>query len=102
RRVVADDERGEVRGGFLHGGVNHLERVAADRVHLRMELETDDAVAQIDEARARVALDDARLLFCRLQQLQRGRRRRKRAVPETVAALLDDLTHERRGTCGRG
>ena len=39
RRVVADDQRGEVRGGFLHAGVQHLDRVAADRVHLRMELD---------------------------------------------------------------
>ena len=39
RRVVADDERREVRGGFLDAGVQHLDRVAADRVHLRVELD---------------------------------------------------------------
>ena len=30
---------GEVRGGFLHAGLQHLDRVAADRVHLRVELD---------------------------------------------------------------
>ena len=57
--VVADDEGGEVRGGFLHAGLQHLDRVAADRVHLRVELDAQHAVAEVHQAGARVLADDA-------------------------------------------
>ena len=52
--VVADDERGEVLRRLLDAGVQHLDGVAADRVHLRVELDLQHAVADVDEARARV------------------------------------------------
>ena len=38
----------------LTPGVQHLDRVAADRVHLRVELDAEHAVAEIDQARAGV------------------------------------------------
>ena len=59
RRVVADDQRGEIPGRFLHAGLKHLHGVAADRVHLRMELDGEHAVVEIDEAGAGIAPDDA-------------------------------------------
>ena len=52
------DERGLSRG-LREPRMHHLDRVAADRVHLRVELDGDDAVAEIDEARASVFLHDA-------------------------------------------
>ena len=61
RRVVADDQRREVLRGFLHAGVQHLDRVAADRVHLRVELDLQHAVAHVDQARAGVLPYDAEL-----------------------------------------
>ena len=57
--VVADDQRGEVARRLLDAGVQHLDRVAADRVHLRMELDLEDAVAHVDQARPRVLSNDA-------------------------------------------
>ena len=79
RRVVADDERREIRRGFLDAGVQHLDRVAADRVHLRVELDGEHAVAEIDEARAGVLADDLLPIFRRLEDLQiRARREARR------------------------
>ena len=74
--VVADDERGEVRGGFLDAGVQHLDRVAADRVHLRVELDAQHAVAEVDEARAGVLADRRRgSAFAAPSSGERARRR---------------------------
>ncbi|EKD39983.1 MAG: hypothetical protein ACD_75C00218G0001 [uncultured bacterium] len=47
--------------------VGHRQDVAADRVHLRMELETEDAVAQVDNRTAGVFLDDFAGLLENLQ-----------------------------------
>ena len=51
---VADDQRAKVRGCLLDAGVQHLHRVAADRVHLRVELDAEHAVAEVDQAGAGV------------------------------------------------
>jgi hypothetical protein len=66
-RVVANDERDEVRGGFLHAQVQHLDRVAADRVHLRMKFDAEHAVAEIDKACAGIASHDAVAILRRFQ-----------------------------------
>ena len=88
RRVVADDQRLAALGGFLHAGLQHLDGVAADGVHLRMELDRDDAVAKVDEARAGVLLDDAALFLRRAEDLQVGRGRLDEAVTEARRARL--------------
>ena len=44
---------------FLDARLEHLDRVAADGVHLRVELDAEHAVAEIDQARAGVPADDA-------------------------------------------
>jgi hypothetical protein len=48
----------------------HFDRVAADRVHLRVELDAEHAIPQIDEAGARVAANDRRPLLRGAQNLQ--------------------------------
>ena len=57
--LVADDETCEILFDLVDREVHHLNRVAADRVHLRMKLETRNAVAEIDQRRTRICLDDA-------------------------------------------
>ncbi len=52
-----------------------------------MELEGQDAVAEIDEARAGVALHDALAVLCRSQDLQVRRGRRHAALTKPVAAF---------------
>ena len=66
--------------------VQHLQRVAADGVHLRVELDGQHAVAEIDEARAGVAADDALAILGGLEDLQIGRGGRQVAVAEAGAA----------------
>ena len=78
RRVVADDQRREVRRRLLDAGVQHLDRVAADGVHLRMELDRQHAVAEIDEAGAGVLPHDAAALLGASEQLEIGPARRQR------------------------
>ena len=69
---VADDERGKIRRGLFQPGVQHLDSVAADRVHLRVEFDAQHAVAEIDKAGARVLPDDTRAVLCGFEQLQIG------------------------------
>ena len=57
-RLVADDERTEVLRRFLQPRVHHLDGVAADRVHLRVEFEREHAVADVDQARAGITAHD--------------------------------------------
>ena len=52
-RVVADHECAEIRSGLFHRVPQHLDGVAADGVHLRVELEAEHAVAEIEQARTR-------------------------------------------------
>ena len=42
----------------LHAGVEHLDGVAADGVHLGVELDREDAVADVEEAGPGVARHD--------------------------------------------
>ena len=95
-RVVADDQRLAALGGFLDAGLQHLDGVAADRIHLRMELDGDDAVAEIDEARTGVLLDDAALFLRRAEDLQIGRGRLDEALAEPGEPALEHAGHERR------
>jgi hypothetical protein len=80
RRVVADHERREVRGGFLYAGVDHLDLIAAERVHLGVELEGQDAVAQVDQAGAGVFAHDLLAIPRRLQDEQIARLKPSRYV----------------------
>ena len=51
--LVADDQRRESSPMLPEARVQHLNRVAADGVHLRVEFDAQHAVAKIDEAGAR-------------------------------------------------
>ena len=91
------DQRLAALRGFLHAGLQHLDRVAADGVHLRVELNGDHAVAEVDQARAGVLLDDAVLFLRRPQDLQVGRGRldetsRKRASPPSSRLAMSGGT----------
>ncbi len=96
-RVVADDERAEVGGGFLDAGLQHLDRVAADGVHLRVELDREHAIADIDQARAGVALDDRRPRFRGTKELETSAARSGSGVPAALqlaaGVRLQDLVH---------
>ncbi len=46
--LIAQHEPDEILLNFIERNLQHLERVAANRVHLRMEFETRDAVTEID------------------------------------------------------
>ena len=81
----ADDERREVPRGLVDAGEDHLHRVAAERVQLRVELDAEDAVAEIDEARARVLLHDARRRARRAQHQRARIDRRQSARPERLS-----------------
>ena len=59
RRVGADDEALIALLRLLHGRDHHRHRVAANRVHLRMELEAEHPVANVEQAGAWILLDDA-------------------------------------------
>ena len=75
--------------------MQHLDGVAADGVHLRVELDGEHAVAEIDEARPRIPADHALPIFRGLQNLQAFARRRQRAVTEAVAPRSQDVGDER-------
>src|SRR3712207_9554207 len=64
---MRDDGPGDVSLYFRQGRLHHRERVAADGVHLRVELKARDAVAQVDQRRASVLLDYAGSFFNGLQ-----------------------------------
>ena len=66
--------------------LQHLDRVAADRVHLRVELDREDAVAEIDEARARVAADDRLRSFAVRRICRPGAAGRNRIAAKTTGA----------------
>src|SRR6185436_73760 len=52
--LVADDESDEVFLDFAECKLQHLKRVAANGVHLRVKLETRDTVANVDQRGAGV------------------------------------------------
>ena len=51
--TMASKSVAQAREAFM----NHGKQVAADGVHLRVEFAADDAVAEIDQARAGIFLD---------------------------------------------
>ena len=57
RRVVADDEAHALALGAVDGLHRHGDDVLVDGVHLGVELEAEDAVAEVEDRRAAVALD---------------------------------------------
>ena len=107
--LVGDDEGLEVALGFAHGRGDHRDDVRADRVHLAVELQAQYAVAEVQEAGARVAshlgtratqrvqVDGARVLGH--GSAVRPREKVTRALRLRVEALLRRLQH--RGDQGR-
>ncbi len=96
RGLGADDERREVVLCLLDRGVEHRDRVAADGVHLRVEVHGQDAVADVHQAGAGIAPHDAFPLFSRPKNLKVGRRRGHRSIAETIGAALEDVRDEGR------
>ncbi len=65
--LIADYQSQEILFDFGQRYLQHLERVAPDRVHLRMKLETGHTIAQINQRGAGVISNDACAIFQRLQ-----------------------------------
>src|SRR5687767_14972736 len=61
--LVSDDETDEVFVNFGERKLQHLERVAADGVHLRVKLETRNTITDVEQRRAGVFLDYTRAIF---------------------------------------
>ena len=92
-RLIGDHHRIEIGFQPRDARMNHREDVAAERVHFRVEFAADHAVAQINQARARIFLHHGRAFLQRFQnddsgglfdRLWRGRRN----IEVTRAALL--------------
>ena len=66
RALIAHHEPDEILFNFRERKLQHLKCVAADRVHLGVKLETRHAIADIDQRRTCVFLDDVFLIFDRL------------------------------------
>ena len=81
RCIVSDDERAETRCCLLDAGLEHLDGVPADRVHLRVELDAEDIVAEVDEARASVGADYLAAFAGGAKDLQVGCSRRYASAP---------------------
>ena len=56
--LIANHQTNEILFNFRQRLLDHLQRVTADGIHLGMELEARDAIAQIHEACARIAAHD--------------------------------------------
>ncbi len=67
RTLIAHDESDKILFNFRKRILQHLKRVAADSVHLRVKLETRNTVADIDQRSTRVFLDNVFLIFDRLE-----------------------------------
>ena len=64
---VANYETDKILIDLIDLSVHHLDRIAADRVHLRMELNAGNPVAKIDQGCSRILLDNSRAFLHRLQ-----------------------------------
>ena len=95
-RVRRDDQRRELRLGGRHALEQHGDGVAAERVHLRVQLEPEDAVAEIDQAGAGVAGDDGRPRLGVGEEQHAGRGRHAPAIAERVGAGSEPVGDERR------
>ena len=56
--LITDYQTNEVLFHFSQRSLQHLQRVAADGIHLRMKLQTSHSVANIDQRCSRVLLDN--------------------------------------------
>ena len=84
----ADDERREIAFRFANTRLQHLNGVAADNVHLRVELDAENTVAEIHQAGTSIPLDDAGTLFCAAQNLEIwGGGRERGGLPKATAAF---------------
>jgi hypothetical protein len=84
----------KVGGRFFDASLEHLNRVTADGVHLRMELDGQHAVVQVDEACAGVALDHLFAIPGALEQLKAGRGGWQRPIAESVTSCLEQVGDE--------
>ena len=68
--VIGDHESVEsiARTVRFQGLTDETDNVAAERVHLGMKFDAGDAIAQIDQRRARIFLDHAIGFFCHLDR----------------------------------
>ena len=82
RRLVADHHGLEFGFQSRDARMQHRDDISADRVHLGVEFAAEHAVAQIDQARARIFLHHPRALLQRFQdQYSRAAPARAQAHP---------------------
>src|SRR5688572_15235347 len=88
--LIADDESFEILIYFVDRKVHHLNSVTADRVHLRMKLETRDTIPEIEQGSSGIRFDDAGPLFYGLENDDSGRFRDRlvTAADKIVVKLL--------------
>ena len=82
--------------GFRDARLQHLQRIGADGVHLRVKLDGQHAVAEIDQTRAGIAPHHLLAILGRLQQLQARSGRRQIVLPESTASGAEKLLDQRR------
>ncbi len=63
RSLIADHQADKILFHFADGKLQHLQRIAADCVHLRVKLEAGNSVADVHKRCAGVFLDHTLLLF---------------------------------------
>ncbi len=73
RGLVRHDHGIKIGGEAFHSGVQHRDDVRAYRVHFGMEFAAHYAIAQINQARAGIFLDNRASFFARFQNDQTGR-----------------------------
>ena len=81
RGVVADHQSAEPVGCLRDAGVQHADRIGPDRVHLRVELDRQHAVPEVNQTGARVTPDDVSAAPGAVEYLQVGSGRREGSGP---------------------
>src|SRR5262245_36037516 len=66
--------------------MQELNRIAADRIHFRMELDRQHSVAEINKTRSRIPLNNWPAVFGRFEYLQVWRRRWQATVAKPITA----------------
>ena len=92
--LVADDQADKILLDFVERNLQHLQRVAAYRIHFRMKLETGDAVAEIDQRRTRILPDDCGGRGTRILRVIHGR--------DAHATIFQRLQNDHAGRISRG
>ena len=81
-----DHQRREVIARFAHAALQHVECIAADRIHFRVQRYGEHVITEIDEAGARIRRDHLLSIAGASQdfQLGTGRPERRRAIRPLV------------------